>query len=222
MKKLCLIACVLFTPACLNAGMITNGDFEGQIRFRSDVGSRTDWVGEPVGWYSSLYHNGQINGNYGEPISGYGDGICAALKAEGGNYYQQTLSGVDAGTVGTYTVSYDGGIRYHSSYLSDARDITLRVSLWDATADVELVGVDVVTAYDSSATSLEARSHLLSYDPTGLAGHEIALRFANTTVNPANGANENQALIDNVSIVPEPGTISLLAFGGLAAFRYKR
>ncbi len=195
-----LIAVIL--PAFVQ-GMIVNGDFDtdNQIRWRSDLGSRTDWVGEPTGWYSNLYHEGQINGNYGEPISGYGSGNCAALKCEGGNYYQQILSGVDAGTAGSYSVEYDGGIRVHSSYSNPADIITLRVSLWDATDDAELAYIEVDTPFSTSATSLEARSHILTYDPTGLTGHDLALRFSNMTVlGPGELANSSQVLFDNIAI----------------------
>ncbi len=224
MKTLVLfVCCLMLAAAGASAQLISNGDFDadGQIRWRSDLGSRTDWVGEPAGWYSNLYHEGQINGNYGEPITGYGSGNCAALKAEGGNYLQQVLSGVDPTTANGFVISYDGGIRYNSLYNTGERDITLRVSLWDVTDDVELSGVDVVTAYASSATSLEARLHLLSYDPTGLAGHEIALRFANTTENPVGGANSNQALFDNVSVEVKgvPGIISPAPNGAVNVLR---
>jgi len=98
------------------------------------------------------------------------------LKAFPENYFQQILIGVDAGTTNEYTINYDGGIRFHSTYPATARDISLRVSLWDVTDDAELTGVDIVTAYSSDATSLQARSHVLTYDNTGLwtpTGHTI-------------------------------------------------
>jgi hypothetical protein len=200
---------VLLCAGGVYASLISNGNFDGgtvkndfvtpgtQNTWRSD---RADYAA-PAGWYSSLVPS-LTNGNYGEPISGYGSGNCAALKALGGNYYQQVLTGVDAGTAGSYIVSYDGGIRYHSSYTGPAgRTITLRISLWDVTADVELAGVDAVDTYSSSATSLQARSHTLVYNNTGLAGHTLALRFANTTVlEGSTTANNNQTLIDNVSL----------------------
>lgn len=205
MKKLIIaMSCVMLLAVGANATLISNGDFEANT---------SNWASKngqhPIDWFSSLAVI-STNGNYGEAITGYGNGKVAALKGMTGNYYQQVLTGVDAGTTKSYVVDYDGGIRYHSSYPSAARDFTLRVSLWDTTADVELSGVDVVTAYSNAATSLDARTHVLSYDNAGLAGHKLAIRFTNNTVRGSFSENETTILFDNVTVTVLNASILVL------------
>ena len=183
-----------------NAALITNGDWEstGDTTWKSQDASSTQ--AQLDGWFSSAKDR-STDGAYVEAVTGYGTGLVAAMKTIENNYFEQTLAGVDAG-IGQVTVNYDGGIRWHSSYSTAARNIHFRVSLWDATTGTELAGVDVVTAFSSSATSLNARSHVLSYDPTGLMGHSLAVRFENTTFanTGTTDKNDNTVLMDNIEI----------------------
>lgn len=192
-----LLTVVFFAIAGTNsfvlAELLVNGDFEAGSNWASKNGQ------SPVNWFSSFAAT-STNGNYGESITGYGNGRVAAIKGVVGNYYQQVISGVDAEIADLYTVTYDGGIRWHSSYPATARDITLRVSLWDTTDDVELAGHDVVTPFLITATSLESRTHDLSYNNTGLAGHDLALRFTNSTDPVIDTANANTILLDNITL----------------------
>ena len=201
-----------------NAALISNGDWEStaSVWKSTDSTALSDWT-------SSLWPT-LTDGAYVEPIDGYGSAMVGALKAVTDNYYQQNLVGVDAG-IGEITVNYDGGIRYHSTYPSTARDVYLRVSLWNATTDTELAGVDIATAYSASATSLSARSHVLTYDPSGLAGDTLAVRFANTTTD--HGAlvgttHSNTVLMDNIDVIPEPATLGLIALFGGGIFFVRR
>ncbi|MCK4564700.1 MAG: PIG-L family deacetylase [Verrucomicrobia bacterium] len=192
-----LIAAMLAVEA--NAAPITNGDWDSTLNLNWSSDKAEDTQADLNGWFSSA-RDALSNGAYVEPITGYGSGAVAALKATSiSNYFQQTLAGVDAG-IGEITVNYDGGIRYHSSYSTTARNIHLRVSLWDATDNTELAGVDTVTAFSSSATSLSTCSHVLSYDATGLAGHSLAVRFENTTPQATGYDNGSTVLFDDVAI----------------------
>ncbi|NWK55676.1 PEP-CTERM sorting domain-containing protein [Verrucomicrobiaceae bacterium N1E253] len=193
---------------------LTNGDFETGGNWNSDHSTIA------TGWTDALSGSG-TQGNYGESITGYGTGRVAAMKGVSNAYHQQILGGVDAGTNGSYVINYDGGIRYHSSYSSAARTVTLRVALWDATTNTELAFVDVGTAYSNAETTLHAREHTLTYDPTGLDGNDLALRFSNAT---ATGVNINTVLVDNITItaVPEPSSAALLGLGGLTLILRRR
>lgn len=194
-----------------NAALITNGDWSLTQNIPW-ISNTTDTMADLGGdWYSSA-KDAVVDGAYVEPIGGYGSGNVAGMKNEDNNYFQQVLTGVDAG-IGEITVNYDGGYRWHSSYSSAVRDVVLRVSLWDTTTDTELVGVDSVYAYSPAGTSLNAEVDVLTYDPTGLAGNELSLRFENTSAG-TDGRNST-ALFDNVVAIPEPATLGMVAlFGG--------
>ena len=197
-----------------NAALIANGDWEStlNLNWASQLGGDTQ--ADLSGWVSSAKDAG-LNGAYVEPITGYGSGAVGAMKATNyDNYFQQTLAGADA-AIGEITVNYDNGIRYHSSYSTTPRNITLRVSLWDTTTNTELAGSDVVTAYSATETSLHAQSHVLTYDATGLDGNTLAVRFTNTTPEAAAYNNSSTVLFDNVNVIPEPATLGLVGlFGG--------
>ncbi len=206
MKKAILaILSAVTLVAGVHAQLLNNGDWESTLN-QPWISQTGDTQADLIGWFSSA-KDGPFNGAYVEPISGYGSGAVGALKATKlDNYFQQQIGGIHAGMTNSFTVNYDGGIRYHGTYPADARDITLRVSLWDVTADVELAGTDVVTAYTNTATSLEARTHVLAYDNTGLDDHLVALRFENTTINTNTAAFSGSAvLFDNIVLLgPEP------------------
>ncbi len=223
MKKTMYIAAVATAMVVgANAALISNGDWESTQNI-AWISHTADTMADLNGWYSSA-KAGVFDGAYVEPVSGYGTGNVGAMKATSAvNYFQQTLLGVDAG-IGEITVNYDGGIRWHSTYSTAARDITLRVSIWDVTADTELTGTDVVTAYANTAANkvLHARSHILSYDATGLAGHALAVRFENTTPQASGAFSGSAVLLDNVEAIPEPATLGMVALFGGGIFFLRR
>ncbi len=192
----------------MNAGVpfFSNGDWETTLNGNWKSEKVEDTQADLNGWFSSLKDHGGVDGAYIEPIDGYGTGRVAALKATAiKNFFQQNLVGFDAGTAGSCTVNYHGGIRRHSSYSSDVREITLRVSLWDVSTGTELAGTNTVVIYSPSETSLHARSHVLDYDNKGLTGHTLAVRFQNITY-AQTGTTDfrgNQVLFDNVVITTE-------------------
>ncbi|MCK4564702.1 MAG: PEP-CTERM sorting domain-containing protein [Verrucomicrobia bacterium] len=223
MKKNMYIA--VFTAAMVvgaNAALITNGDWDSTLNLNWASPNSVDTQADLNGWFSSAKAMGDIHGAYIEPITGYGSGAVGALKATNyENYFQQTLTGVDAG-IGEITVNYDSGIRYHSSYSTTPRDLTLRVSLWDTTTDTELAGSDVVTAYSATETSLHAQSHVLTYDATGLDGNTLAVRFTNTTPEANAYNNSSTVLFDNVNVIPEPATLGMVGLFGAGLFIVRR
>jgi len=204
-----LITFVAFFLAGVDAQLITNGDWESTLNPNWSSSISNDTQADLNGWFSSLKDLGNLNGAYVEPITGYGNGMVGALKDVSGNYFQQTLMGVDA-KIGEVVVNYDGGIRSHNSYSTTPRDVILRVSLWDITTNTELVGINTVTAYSSTVIPLEARSHVLTYDNTGLAGNTLAIRFENIT--DRNDNNESTVLFDNIEVwgEQEPSAPSII------------
>jgi len=186
-----------------NAVLITNGDWEATLDGNWDSKLATDTQTDLKGWFSSLKAGGNLDGAYIEPVSRYGDNMVASLKATiADNYLQQEVAGIHAGTTNSFTVYYESGIQYHHTYNPDARNITLRVSLWDVTTDTELAGTNSVVAYSPDETWLHAHSHVLTYDNTGLDGHAIALRFQNITYAETGTTDSfsNRVLFDNVRL----------------------
>lgn len=220
MKKTILpLAIALGSMASANAAVtLVNGDFETGSNWRTDQGS------SPTSWDDGLSAT-STNGLYGETVTydtgTYGSGRVAVLKDAGANaYYEQTI-----GTIGDQTgviVDFLGGHRAHASYSSTARDLSLRVSLWDGTLGVELVGTTIDYAYTVGGVALTSESETLNYTSAN-GGNDLVLRFANVS-NNGGDFNHNQTIIDNVSVtaVPEPSSTALLGLGGIALILRRR
>ncbi len=165
-KTTCALALSLGLVAASNAALIlTNGDFSDDTSNWSSPLANDS----PDGWFSNLAVT-DADGAYGEAIVGggpgnnnftYGTGRVAALKQVASNYYQQTI-----GLIGEQTgvkVDFLGGYRAHTSYSTTARNISIEVSLWDATLNVELVSSTVDYAYITAGNALAAESEILNY-----------------------------------------------------------
>lgn len=151
-------------------------------------------------------------------------------------YIEQSITsnnaGVFADTYSEYTVTMDMGWR---NDLTDRNDATYRISLLNATDNVELAFQLVTFPVRATGVSnvylltLDDFSTVLSYnaaDPAN-AGDTITLRVARTDAdtNAANGGNSNSTTwIDDVRItaVPEPSTALLGALGMLGLLRRRR
>jgi len=210
-----IVAIFGFTITSHAALTLTDGSFtNGGAKWNTDISIA------PKSWDEVMSKTGE-NGGYGEPLHGYGSGNVAALKAAGVNaWYQQTIGVV--GEQGGVRVNYDGGIRWDASYSQTPRTITLRVSLWDVTADKELAHINVDTKFDKTETSLSARSHsLYYYSSSDIDGHKLALRFSNVTAHPNAGGStfhQNTVIVDHVSVtaLPKSPPGALLGIGGFS------
>ena len=172
---------IQFTPV-IPGNLITNASFNANQWNSKDPTS-------PDGWESVTPAGTPGPGNYGqaggpEITQTLGlESIAAHLQDRGGNYYQQTLAtdqgDVDAGTNASYNVTFDYAYRNDST---TAGDINLRVALWDTTDDSELVG-ETLTVLDPGVQAapdcnqFATTTLTLDYDPTGLDGHSLAVRF---------------------------------------------
>ncbi len=133
-----------------------------------------------------------------------------------------TISDITAGDFGEYEVQFDAGYRRDSSTNGD---ISLRVSLWDTTNNVEITGqtIEIVDpGVEANNNFLQGELVTLTYDETAYDAEGVAVRFFNEEVYGTSFVAT--ATVDNVvvSVVPEPATMSLLAAGGLALLRRKR
>lgn len=196
---------------------ILNGDFEANTWTSS---------GAPTSWTSVG------GGNYGNNnIPELQPSTVAFMQSKDGNYYQQGMTAydegvVDATTFSSYSVAFDYGYRRDSATNGD---LTMRVSLWDTTNDLELAGEDLIILEglgvgDNSST---AKVIDLFYDNGAQTGGDgIAVRFTHVGDNRTPGGLDwhSTAYIDNVAItaVPEPASAALLGLGGLALILHRR
>lgn len=180
---------------------LVNGNFDAGA-WNSSAGTA------PQGWTSSLIAP-PLGGNYGQGGGTAANqtpnlaSIAAHLQSVGG-YYQQNLTennaGLSAASTGTATVSFDCGYRNDAS---TAGPILLRVSLYDAANDLEIVGREVAIA-DPGVLTGTASNQLtpvalhLSYPSTGT--EPLALRIAQLEPRLTVNIWRATAIIDNVSV----------------------
>lgn len=201
---------------------VTNGDFQ------TDVGQANTMA---TGWtaVNGAGTNNPPSNYFQNDISGFTGDRLALLKSDGGNYIQQALSmgesgAVDATSFNRYTVNFNYGYRRDSTTNGD---LTLRVSLWNTTDNLELAGQNfTITNPGTGANSMSAQVANLSYDNTqaSLLGDTIALRITNTTADLAANAFQRTGMVDDftVTAVPEPSAYALFGAGSLAAFAFVR
>jgi hypothetical protein len=208
----------LFSPAVQNAG------------FEADAGNGTDINTD---WFTSA--NAIVQQQVNASNTPTPDGSNWLLLRDDGWVYQQ-VGTVDATAV-TYTVGLLLGDRSNKGFTG------VTVELWgggdpalavDGTDEVDpqVDGVDLsaigATLLDSQTfdpwlteeaspamTPVEAS---LNVDNATLAGEALWLRLSGTGV--VDGDTQN--LVDSVSVVPEPMTLSVLGLGGVALIKRRR
>ncbi|AQT68744.1 PEP-CTERM protein-sorting domain-containing protein [Anaerohalosphaera lusitana] len=212
MKKLVMIVMMcLAVVSGSSAGLISNGDFSA-----GPDGSNADNWAKLDGATSEVYYQGGWEGDY--PDTQYASGRALSIQAVETYGAQQVLGAV----VGQYEVSFAAG------YRNDAvtgGDIDLRVSIWDTVSDFELAGETITIAdpglaagglSDADWGAFSEKTLSFSFDPSNVS--EAALRFVNTST----GSWAQTALIDNVSVTPEPATMMLLGLGALTLRRRRK
>lgn len=164
-----------------------------------------------------------------ETVPGFTGNRVALIKSDGGNYIQQTLTlsdlgAVDATTFGSYTVGFDFGYRRDGATNGD---LSIRVSLWNVTDNLEITGQDfTITNPGVGANSLSGRVANLNYDNAAgtLTGDAIALRVTSTSADLAGTAWQRTGIVDNfvLTAVPEPSVALLGGLGVLGLLRRRR
>jgi len=207
---------VMLTAGQVQANMIQNGSFEvhthtpnaSQKAANSELGDHTyagsdEWGGtwSVTGWTktgSRLWY--VTDGTDNEfPDGAFAFRIDARLDLEGANKLQQSGIALSAGT--QYDFSFD---------------------LWGASGnaivDVELTGPATIKVFDnasSSGTDGNYETKSTQFTPNVTGSYTISF-----FTDPHNG--DNHAWIDNAILVPEPGTLAIVAVGLLGLRRRRR
>lgn len=169
----------------------------------------------PEGWTNSLAASNSSPGFYGQDGSlTPGLTSIAAHFQWAMGYYEQNLSagnsGLTAGDVNAITVVLDRVYR-NDAYTNG--DAMLRISLWDKTNDVEIVGRDLVfedpgVQLDNNLTPTSLR---LVYDSAAYNEEEIALRISRIFPLTPNST----LIIDNVRVAVDGDWVPV---GGYSAW----
>jgi hypothetical protein len=183
------------TPAgAATSLVIPNGDFAAN---NWNSGAST----APQNWISGLVGT---SGNYGESSPNVGS-IAAHLQAVDGNYYQQNLAAANPGLTASQIDSIS--VSLNQCYRNDAvtaGPIFLRVSLWDITHDLEIVGRDLLiqdpgVIAGTGSNQLAPSTLKMGFDSSSYTTEQVALRIAHVAPRPAE-AWAATAVIDNVSV----------------------
>ena len=211
-----VVAKVAYSAAATSVNVV-NGNF--------DAGAWNSLAGTaPAGWTNSLAETNS-GGLYGQGAPNTPDltSIAAHFQSNAG-YYEQNLttgnSGLTAGKVDAITVALD---RFYRNDAATNGHAMLRVSLWDKTNDVEIVGRDLLFENPGvlAGNTFTSAALRLAYDSSTYADEQIALRI--TRVPPLLTASffQSTLVIDNVSVavdgewVPEAGYSSWVVAMGL-------
>jgi len=227
-----LTSILLFTALTANSHAmvisLTNSDFEATANLGPN--QVIDGWSEADGTSATLDPNYAEGGIVGGSVAGF-------LKANDGNWIGQDLAGVNATSFGSYILTLDYGYRTAATPLQTdfAGDVTIRVSLWNATDSVELVRQDIAITNPGAVTPniLTNTAVALNYDNSVEdSGDLIQVRITHGGPSGAdlndNGGAEDRgwratAYVDNVSLeaIPEPstGVLAALAVFGLMGRR---
>lgn len=221
LRLLPLFALAPFSHAAIIT--ITNADFQADVGQANTV--VTGWVsvaGSGTNSVPSNYFANDVPDLVGNRV--------ALIKSDGGNYLQQVLAASDAGpvdatTFNQYTVNFNLGYRHDAVRNGD---LSVRVSLWNTTDNVELAGQDFILTdpLTTGTNSLVAQVANLSYDSSlgSLTGDSVALRITSLSADLGANAWQRTGMVDafSVTAVPEPSAYGILGAGALASIAFVR
>ena len=190
---------------------LSNTDFEGGV----------DGSSTPNGWTEiAANHAGAFYANVTDASGGSNHNLYMQGRGNG-NIIQQSFGGGTADTQGTIEIKLDAGWRNDPSG-TQTYDWVLQI--YNVTDDVALSTVSYTLAPDGLGAAPDPRTidvqklFTFTYDNTvpSLLGDEIAFRI---TSNSNRNSWDPTGFVDNINIVPEPGTLGLVAsFGACILF----
>ena len=211
-----VVISVLLLGTSASANLVVNGDFETDAALFETWPGYTGWApnpGEIPGWTGT--GNRGINGpdiGAGTPFSDNGDNPTNALFMQGAGMLEQQITGLNIGE--EYTLSLDFNARGWGVPLA----LPAAAILFD---DVVVASMVDVFGGDGEVPPVMGDPPNPWYHadlPFTATAAEFKLGFASSV--PQGG--DATFLLDNVVLVPEPLSLSLLALGSLALILRRR
>ena len=221
---LCVLVCVGLVSMASGALSITNGDFQA-----GTTGSVLTDLADVPGWYES---NDHAEPNFWTKPwfkEADGEGMVVFTGSQVGPAIDGAgLLGYVYQNIGTADGASEVTIGFQSSWETDY-GMTLTILESDGSfvpgEEVDVLGAAGTTMIAQQTQlytgAAEWYDNVWTLDLSSAGAGDLYLRFneyLNNGVNPGN----TWAGLDNVAIVPEPATMSLLAIGGLALIRRRK
>ena len=231
---LSVLVCVGFVSMASGAMSITNGDFEADNPgSNADVPDVTDWYESDVAnfWESPWCKigGGSHNGTGILLLSGDAGAAGAAIDGAGlvGFVYQNIGTADGASEV---IIAFEMGLPLDGPQTSPGRDLGITFTILESAGsfvpgeDLDVLGgagmtvIDQQTKFYPGVIVGDLALEQWTFDLSSAGAGDLFLRINNYT-----GAIDIPYVdIDNVAIVPEPATMSLLAIDGLALIRRRK
>ncbi len=211
MRKLAFVLTVMALCASAQADLLTDGGFDNQMTVRPKSGTdvatlaQNTWL-TPSGGGIGNWDNCWVvdeSGNY--------------AKRDNNVYPQDFLQIIANPGVGDYTLSFDYRLPAELEWNEGVKVSVMSGGEGGDTIGEDIGNGNVVNDLDSSlpiSADWAPYSVEFSLDATQAAEEYLVVAFH------GNGSGDFD--VDNVSLVPEPATMSLLALGGLVALGKRR
>lgn len=217
-----LVAAWVAVPAAQASLAISNGDFEDDAVQTSNVTNWFDTVtGTPANWWESTWAGPTVSPN-GTSVLGLSYMFTTP------NWAYQSI-GVNDGGETSLVLQYDVGSFTDAGGIRDL-GVTFAVYSVDGTyaggADnVDIDGAAGATLLDSVSVMHEDVAigtmlvdQTVALDITGTSGSELYVRL----INYAGVDGEPWTAVDNIEVIPEPATISLVGIFGAGVLFMRR